>query len=161
MRVSTHRLQRTTQKNEVTAARMQRLADHSKALHGGSSWTVDSTVRSEFGWGSHTAHTAIVTYQEIHSHATVYVSEDRILIILSADPDTGALYSEARNEDKFVIELVDIADVVIKREPSIVGKLHKTKKEVRRQSIFIFLKGDEGISNYFQVYKSNMYLTLF
>lgn len=123
---------------------MQRLSDHSKALHGGSSWTVDSTVRSEFGWGSHTAHTAIVTYHEIHSHATVYVSEDRILIILSSDPDAGSYYADTRNEDKFIIELADIADVVIKREPTILGKLHKADKEVRRQSVFIFLKGDEG-----------------
>jgi hypothetical protein len=124
---------------------MQRLADRSKALHGGSSWNVDSTVRSEFGWGSHTAHTAIVTYQDVHSHATVYVSEDRILIILTADPDSGSLYSEARNEDKYMIELADIADVVIKREPTLVGRLHKAKKEVRRQSIFLFLNGGEGI----------------
>lgn len=125
---------------------MHRIADHSKALHGGSSWNVDSTVRSEFGWGSHTAHTAIVTYGDIHSHATVYASEDKILIILSSDPDFGASYTNARNEDKYGIELADIADVVIKREPSLVGKHHRAKKEVRRQSIFIFLKGGEGIS---------------
>lgn len=123
---------------------MQRIADHSKALHGGSSWSVDSTIRSEFGWGSHTAHTAIVTYGEIHSHATVYVSEDKILIILASDPDYGSFYHDTRNEDKFAIELADITDVVIKREPSIVGKLHKAVKEVRRQSIFVFLKGAEG-----------------
>lgn len=123
---------------------MQRINDQSKALHGGSSWNVDSTVRSEFGWGSHTAHTAIVTYENIHSHATVYVSEDRILIILSSDPDYGSSYTEARNEDKYIIELADITDVVIKREPSIVGRLHKANMEVRRQSIFIFLKGGEG-----------------
>jgi hypothetical protein len=123
---------------------MQRITDHTKALHGGSSWTVDSTVRSEFGWGSHTAHTAIITYQDIHSHATVYVAEDKILIILSSDPDFGSSYADARNEDQYVIELADITDVVIKREPTIVGRLHKVKKEVRRQSIFIHLKGGEG-----------------
>jgi hypothetical protein len=44
-----------------------------------------------------------------------------------------------------MIELADIADVVIKREPTLVGRLHKAKKEVRRQSIFLFLNGGEGI----------------
>lgn len=124
---------------------MHRIADHSKALHGGSSWNVDSTVRSEFGWGSHTAHTAIVTYGAIHSHATVYASENQILIILSSDPDYGSSYTTARNEDKYAIDLTDITDVVIKRESSLMGRLHKAKKEVRRQSIFVFLKNGEGM----------------
>ena len=123
---------------------MRRIADHSKALHGGSKWNVDSTIRSEFGWGSHTAHTAIVTYGDIHSHATVYASEDEILIILSSDPDYGSSYTTARNEDKYAIELTDITDVVIKREPALLGRLHKAKMEVRRQSLFVFLKGGEG-----------------
>lgn len=126
------------------AFHMRRIADHSKALHGGSKWNVDSTIRSEFGWGSHTAHTAIVTYGDIHSHATVYASEDEILIILSSDPDYGSSYTTARNEDKYAIELTDITDVVIKREPALLGRLHKAKMEVRRQSLFVFLKGGEG-----------------
>jgi hypothetical protein len=123
---------------------MYRIVDHAKALHSGSSWNVDSTLRNEFGWGSHTAHTAIVTYGRLHSHATVYVSEDKIIIILSADPDYGTSYNDARNEDEFAIELADVKDVLIKREVSFTGKLHKLKKEVFRQSVFIFLSDNQG-----------------
>eukprot|EP00601_Ochromonadales_sp_CCMP2298_P019087 CAMPEP_0173298534 /NCGR_PEP_ID=MMETSP1143-20121109/16148_1 /TAXON_ID=483371 /ORGANISM="non described non described, Strain CCMP2298" /LENGTH=655 /DNA_ID=CAMNT_0014238665 /DNA_START=147 /DNA_END=2110 /DNA_ORIENTATION=- len=130
---------------------MRRIVDESRSMHGSSSWRVDSTIRSEFGWGSHTANAAIVTFEHIHSHAIVYVSEHQILVVLTGDPEMGLKYVESRAEQKFAIDLTDITDVVIKRDPSILDKkakkqhkkLHKQFMDKKKQSVFIYLKSNE------------------
>ncbi len=126
---------------------MKRLNDSSQILGGRSSQLkIDSSLRSEFGWGNHTAEACIITFDSVHSHSAVYISEDLILIILMPNPEAAWNYSSSKREEKYTVSFSDIMDIEIKLDPTLNApeSLHNDEKEIRRQSTKLFLRGGQG-----------------
>lgn len=111
------------------------------------SWKIDSSISNELGYGNYTAHLSIVIYEHIYCHAMVYISEDKILIILVENPDTSTNHHIYTNEDKYTIAFKDITDVVHKNESilNLPKQLIRFKRfEEKRQSTYLYLTGNKG-----------------
>lgn len=136
---------------------MQRITNNTHTFGGRTSqFTIDSSLRNEFGWGNHTLEKAIITTDAFRSHCVLCCSEESILIILVPNPDAPSSFSHRRNEEKYAVFFKNILDIDLEAvDVSKPSKLHNPDREVHRLTVRVFLKDNTDF--FIDTYYSNQF----
>lgn len=124
---------------------MHRLSKEVRRRSGNSQFALDNALINEFGYGNHTIDRGIVTYLNIHSLCTLYISALQLVIVLTPDADQHLQLSYKEREDTFLIKLRDIRHIETNRNPlPHKSRLYREEREVVRRTTYIYLRGDRG-----------------
>jgi hypothetical protein len=128
---------------------MRKVSNNTHTIGGRSSqFSIDSSIRNEFGWGSHTLEKAVITTDVFHSHCVICVSEVQIYVVLIPNPDTASMFGNRKNEEKYVVKLADVLDIdPDAADTSIMLQFHNPDREIHRRTARIFLSDGTGICN--------------